>query len=82
MTRKNVLQAEALAALVLDELKKRPHCQSAIEVNIAPCREAHPITGAFWAPTILNPGISSVELCQRELWRICEELGREYELAP
>lgn len=82
MGKKNLLRAEELAALVLSELRKGLDCEGAIGVNIRPCSEVHPITGAYWAPANVNPGISSVEVCQRELWRVCERLGREYELAP
>ena len=51
-------------------------------MTIEPCREPHPITGAYWAPARINPGGSGVEACQRELWRVCEQLGHDYELAP
>ena len=79
---KAVLQAEALGALVLGELTKRPRCGGARSVIIRPCVEPHPITRAYWAPAHVNPGTSGVEVCQRELWHVCERLGRNYELAP
>ena len=82
MGRKNIMRSEELAALVLATLRARPHCAGALEVTIQPCREPHPITGAYWAPARINPGGSGVEACQRELWRVCEQLGRQYELAP
>jgi hypothetical protein len=79
---KKRLRAEELEALALRELRKRPYCESATRVMIGPCSETHPVTGAHWAPTSVNPGISGVEACQREVWHVCERLGREYELAP
>ena len=82
MGRKNVMRSEELAALVLTALRTRPHCGDAIDVTIEPCREPHPVTGAYWAPARINPGRSGMETCRRELWRVCEELGRSYELAP
>jgi hypothetical protein len=82
MGRRNVLRAEELAALVLGELRKCGDCADVVHVTVGPCREAHPITGVHWAPTGVNPGTSGLEPCQRELWRVCERLGREYELAP
>ena len=82
MGRKNVLRAEELAILVLGELRKCGGCAGAIHVSVSPCIEAHPITGVHWAPTLVNPGTSGLETCQRELWRVCERLGHEYELAP
>ena len=82
MGRRNVIRAEELAILVLGELRKCGDCADVIHVTVAPCLEAHPITGVHWAPTLVNPGTSGVERCQRELWRVCERLGREFELAP
>jgi hypothetical protein len=82
MGRKNVMRSNELAALVLSALRARPHCENVLKVTVEPCREPHPITGAYWAPALVNPGRSGVETCRRELWRVCEELGRAYELAP
>lgn len=82
MANRSVLPAEALAALVLGELRKSRDCEGAMWVTVGPCREAHPITGVHWAPTNVNPGTSGLEACQRQLWRVCEQLGRQYELAP
>ena len=79
---KKRLRAEELEVLALRELRKRPYCESATRVVIAPCSELHPVTGSYWAPTGVHPGISGVEACQREVWHVCERLGREYELAP
>jgi len=80
MDKKNA-PAEEIEALVLSELRKRRHCEGAVRVIIGPYPEIHPITRAHWAPTNINPGTSGVEVCQRELWDVCERLGREYELA-
>jgi hypothetical protein len=82
MGRKYLLRAEELAALILEELRKTYHCSGAMQVTVGPRREIHPVTGAYWAPIRVNPGTSGVEICQRELWRVCERLGRQYELAP
>ncbi len=79
---KTLLRADALAALVLAELRKRSHCQTATDVNVRSCRDVHPITGAYWAPAGVNPGMSEAEGCRRELWRVCQRLGGRYELAP
>jgi hypothetical protein len=79
---KKRLRADELEALALNELRKRPYCENATRVAIGPCSEMHPITGAYWAPTSVNPGISGVEACHREVWHVCERLGQEYDLAP
>ena len=79
--RKKSLPAGELEALALSELRRRPHCAGATRVTVGPCSELHPVTGAYWAPTGVHPGISGVEPCQREVWHVCERLGREYELA-
>jgi hypothetical protein len=79
---KAVLQVQALEALALSELIKRPRCGDARRVVVRPCIEPHPITRAYWAPANVNPGTSGIEICQREVWRVCEELARDYELAP
>jgi hypothetical protein len=78
---KKTIRAADLEALALSELRRRPQCAGAARVTIAPCSEIHPVTGAYWAPTSVNPGISGVEPCQREVWHVCEALGRDYELA-
>jgi DMSO/TMAO reductase YedYZ molybdopterin-dependent catalytic subunit len=77
---KKSLRTEELEALALRELRKRPHCAGATRVIISPCSEVHPVTGAYWTPTAVHPGISGVEPCQREVWHVCERLGRDYEL--
>jgi hypothetical protein len=77
---KKTIRAADLEALALSELRSRPQCAGAKRVTIASCSEIHPVTGAHWAPTSVNPGLSGVEPCQRELWHVCEELGRDYEL--
>ena len=79
---KKRLPAEELEALALSELRKRPNCASATRVTVGPCSEVHPVTGAYWMPTSVHPGMAGVEACQREVWHVCERLGREYELAP
>jgi hypothetical protein len=81
MGKKKSLRAEELEALALSELRKQPHCAGATRVIIGPCSEIHPVTGAHWTPTAVHPGISGVEPCQREVWHICERLGRDYELS-
>jgi hypothetical protein len=78
---KTVLQSEELEALVLSELRKRPHCRGATRVIVRPCIEPHPITHAYWAPANVHPGMSGIEICQREVWHVCERLGYDYELA-
>ena len=78
---KKCAPAEEIEALVLDELRKRRHCEGVMRVIIAPHPEPHPVTRAHWASAKVNPGISGMDVCQRELWDVCAQLGREYELA-
>ena len=78
---RKIVQVDELEALALGELKKNPWCRGATRVFIAPCSEIHPVTGARWAPTRVHAGVSGVEACKREVWRVCERLGRHYELA-
>ena len=78
---KKTIRAADLEALALSELRRRPQCARAARVTIAPCSEIHPVTGAHWAPVCVNPGVSGIEPCQREVWHVCEALGRDYELA-
>jgi hypothetical protein len=76
---KTLLRAEALAALVLNELRRS---YAVACVRIQWCRTIHPITGAHWAPTALDAPASDAAACHRELWRVCQRLGSQYELAP
>ena len=76
-----MVRVDELEALALGELRKNPWCQGATRVFIAPRPDIHPVTGAYWAPTRIHAGVSAMEACKRELWRVCERLGRHYELA-
>ena len=78
---RKIVRIDELEALALDELRKNPWCRGATRVFIAPRLEIHPITRGYWAPTRVHAGVSGVEACKREVWCVCERLGRHYELA-
>ena len=79
--KRQIVWIDELEALALSELRKNPWCQGATRVFIAPRPKIHPVTGARWVPTRVHPGVSGAEACKREVWRVCERLGRHYELA-
>jgi hypothetical protein len=78
---RRIVRIDELEALALGELRKNPWCRGATRVFIAPRLEIHPIARAYWAPTRVLTGVSGVEACKREVWCVCERLGRHYELA-